>query len=61
MKKFNTKTDLKVDGKMSESGADKAGLLLARAAIIVARGVALAPVLWAVLYGVAKVIAALHQ
>ncbi|ELC2813617.1 hypothetical protein ABL142_000456 [Salmonella enterica] len=61
MRKFNTKSSLKVDGKMSESGADKAGLLLARAAVIVARGVAIAPVLWAVLYGVAKVIEALHK
>ncbi|HFW4798337.1 TPA: hypothetical protein ACIBS5_003780 [Salmonella enterica subsp. diarizonae serovar 60-67:z35:-] len=47
MEKFNTKADLKVDGKMSEKGADKAGLIIAIAVLVIATGVAVSAVLWA--------------
>lgn len=47
MKKFNTKTDLKSDGKMSEKGADKAGMIIAVAVLVTAVGVAVSAVLWA--------------
>ena len=45
---YNPKNQLKVDGKMSELGADKAGNKLANAAIIAA-----------ILFGFAALIAAL--
>ena len=46
--KYNPKNQIKVDGKMSEQGADSAGNKLANAAIIAA-----------VLFGFAALIAAL--
>jgi hypothetical protein len=46
--KYNPKNQLKVDGKMSELGADKAGNKLATAAIIAAILFGAAAVIYAV-------------
>lgn len=45
--KFNTKTNFRIGGKMSEKGADKAGMIVAVAVLVVAVGAAVSAILWA--------------
>lgn len=47
MKKFSTKTRVSIGGKMSEKEADKAGMIMAAAVLVVAVGVTVSSVLWA--------------
>lgn len=48
MTKNTPKTHLGVKGAMSEEGADRAGNKLANAALIVAVGISLAALIWAI-------------
>jgi len=48
MYKFNSNSQLKVDGKMTPEGADKVGQLQAIAWIIIAIGLALALIIGAI-------------
>ena len=43
----NTKSLLRIGGKMSEKGANAAGIILAVSALVAASGLAIAAVAWA--------------
>lgn len=48
--KFNTKTHFRIGGKMSEKGADKAGVIIALAIMVISVGAAVSAILWAAHY-----------